>query len=412
MENFNDYLNERVDVSISDIVMEANDTRYLIDTAENALLFFEKYDVFNHLGKLNLTEGMIREIYDIAVKNNQSCPIVGNYGNKPGQFAFRRWVDKYADELGIEFNLEKTTGYYKGLHNTNLKENGKFFPNAADDESIIAFLHNKWQVNKDLTDGENIEYVTKKTLETGTKQEQLVLHCLQYQNDHTDGTDTEKGIESTLNREGYISGLSSDIGMLSKLPFTDNISAEWLTVGQYPGSASKTPKTDIISDDGKYRISVKKRGGSQLMSGGQSETRATLYFAARKCEPDGVGPIHDGLNELFQNYPDAINDVNDEHAQEKKAAMNKCEDILEELTKNMEFRKAIVAESATGVGKFGPDAKSTANYVYIYDREKKSELIPMDKFIESHYKDVKFTFGHKSTKGIGTRTVNMRIVLK
>ena len=52
-----------------------------------------------------------------------------------------------------------------------------------------------------------------------------------------------------------------------------NLSASWLKHGGTNG----TPKTDMYTD--KYNISLKKKGGSQLASGGKGETISTFYAA-------------------------------------------------------------------------------------------------------------------------------------
>ena len=61
-----------------------------------------------------------------------------------------------------------------------------------------------------------------------------------------------------------------------------NYTSKWdeyfiAATGKPAKGATKTPKTDMIL--GSANISLKKYGGSQLMSGGKSETLATLGFA-------------------------------------------------------------------------------------------------------------------------------------
>lgn len=56
---------------------------------------------------------------------------------------------------------------------------------------------------------------------------------------------------------------------LRKLEASDSVTDTWKKYGQVAGKPfrpSKTPKTDIITSDGKMRISCKKASGAQVMS--------------------------------------------------------------------------------------------------------------------------------------------------
>jgi hypothetical protein len=107
---------------------------------------------------------------------------------------------------------------------------------------------------------ENIEYVTGRERDNNFKLEQLMLFYVQNE-------DSCKRIVEPLK------GINKKFKKLSSIFDTTDV---WKKLGEYTKSPNKTPKTDIISEDGKYKISVKKFGGSQLMSGSEQETRATL----------------------------------------------------------------------------------------------------------------------------------------
>lgn len=76
-----------------------------------------------------------------------------------------------------------------------------------------------------------------------------------------------------------------------------NLSQFWLKHGASDG----TPKTDMYNND--YNISLKKKGGSQLASGGKGETVATYYAALEYLGSQGVTPeLTAILNSIEDNF--------------------------------------------------------------------------------------------------------------
>jgi len=69
---------------------------------------------------------------------------------------------------------------------------------------------------------------------------------------------------------------------------TDLLSSEWkdsfASVGQIAAGATATPKTDVRAASG-AKMSFKKAGGSQLMSGGKGETMATILAVEKYRKP-------------------------------------------------------------------------------------------------------------------------------
>ena len=78
-----------------------------------------------------------------------------------------------------------------------------------------------------------------------------------------------------------------------------NLSASWIARGGTNG----TPKTDMYTSD--YNVSLKKKGGSQLASGGTGESIATFYAALEYLGQDKsalpeISKIMDDIEENFQ----------------------------------------------------------------------------------------------------------------
>ena len=75
-----------------------------------------------------------------------------------------------------------------------------------------------------------------------------------------------------------------------------NLSTFWVSYGGSDG----TPKTDMYNSD--YNISLKKKGGSQLASGGKGETIATFHAALEYLgKQDGDSPEIDKIMKGIEN---------------------------------------------------------------------------------------------------------------
>ena len=74
-----------------------------------------------------------------------------------------------------------------------------------------------------------------------------------------------------------------------------NLSDFWQTPAKgVRGGTDGTPKTDMYNSD--YNISLKKKGGSQLASGGKGETIATFHAALEYLgKQDGDSPEIDNI---------------------------------------------------------------------------------------------------------------------
>ena len=188
-----------------------------------------------------------------------------------------------------------------------------------------------------------------------------------------------------------------------------NLTAEWDSyfvkmTGKSAGGPTKTPKTDMMLS--KANISLKKYGGSQLMSGGKSETLATLGFAYDNA-PDSI---------KTKAFDDAWKQLNssivDEYVKFKlppggqvgaiaKGQMSSPRDIkriikdsmtnnramtkaITDIFKDKSIKKEVVREAMSGREKFS-DKKAAATHMMKFDQEGNSEYIAIDDKLVSKY---------------------------
>lgn len=387
-----------------EIDKQKSDLQHLVLNCNDAIAFFNEYKLFD---KVNISESDIEFIYDYATNHNMPCPLVANYKRQPGKFAFRRWV-KQLNEHFDNFDVTKVKSPYGGLHDTRLKEDGVWFPSAEDYEYVIAFSHNKINC-KNNEDDKNIEYVASKEKKPDSKLEQLLAFYAEN--------------EASCNMMVNILKNNVKNSTLKKLKNEATVSDYWWTAGTFKERNKKpnnTPKTDIISHDGKYRISLKNADGSQLMSGGECECRATLMsFIDLIDYVDKTTNIsdHDTLKTLLSDA--WITPKNDGRSfKEKRAAgedltqydKNKNalkSGVLPIIQRNEKFKKAIIREAITGELKFGGkehnDCDSIATHVLTWDpiNENNNKLYTVDEYVEHCMGHASFAFESKSSNGSG-----------
>lgn len=339
---------EAKDKALQTMILSYNDhegTNVVNWIRENNLLKNDKIQ----LGKNGfITLEQLQQLYIYAERNNKPCPMIGNYHGNAGDFVFRRWVGvgESVDILEDIIDINKSGGIYKGLHNTNMKEDGKWFPSAEDMESVISYAWNK-KKNFFTSDSENILYVTGKDPISDSKSEQLMAYYAGNQDAIDHITDA----------------IPDNCGKLRKLPDGSPSTKEWAEAGKYSRKPDETPKTDIISDNG-MRISLKKSGGSQLMSGFESESRATLTLVSKQFGED----IQQKVESLFTEPWAAKLTKDDKEAREKGSIKNReLTEIVKELFSDAKFKKAVLMEAATGELKFGKNADSCAEYVFVWN---------------------------------------------
>lgn len=152
------------------------------------------------------------------------------------------------------------------------------------------------------------------------------------------------------------------------------------------GATNKTPKTDLIAD--KHNISLKKAGGSQLMSAGKEETIATvnaamMTFGSSKAGKVKIASVIDTLEEKMIKLSEkgtiesieALKDKKnltktekDRIAELDKGHLN-AKDInnkLDEVFKDNLFKAHFCYEAATGSVKFMDSSDGIANKVVTF----------------------------------------------
>lgn len=138
-----------------------------------------------------------------------------------------------------------------------------------------------------------------------------------------------------------------------------------------------TPKTDLLG--GKHRISLKKAGGSQLMSAGKEEAISTVEAAMRTYSTSGKGKSE--FNKLLKSFEDNLIKMSEkgqmskmrqdpkfakeiEIADAKSAKIN--EDIEKYINSSIGFKSHFCWEAATGHAKFGRDTWPTATIIITF----------------------------------------------
>ena len=233
----------------------------------------------------------------------------------------------------------------------------------------------------------------------------------------------ETGLEIVKNSFGSPSSLMEHFGA-----GTINLTKGWDSyfiklTGKPATAATKTPKTDMYI--GKQKISLKKYGGSQLMSGGISETLATLGFAYDNV-PDATKSA--ALDAAFKNMVDSISEqyiktdlpmgvtigsIKTEIKKGsksilsntiKKALANQKEmtNNIRKLMESAEVKYAIVREAMTGENKFGGGA-GTATHMMKFADNGRSEYVKISSGLVKHYaKATTFNISFKTSGEGGT----------
>lgn len=240
---------------------------------------------------------------------------------------------------GTEFKVaSKNTGYASSYF-THLKS-GKAMPSGEDWESLIIVAFN------DTYNGYEWERAEKFWADYG---------------------DDARKIAESFKKEIKSKSLSQ-LGAS-----TAALNSDW-------GGSNKTPKTDILGDTNE-KISLKKAGGSQLMSGGPEEALAT-FDAAMKMVGQNKPKILDSFLNILEDKMGRMSQKGTITALEKLrdsgetltkdqetaiAEMNQLQLNAQEINKDMSsvfkdiyFKSCFCFEAATGTNKFA-DKNAVAN---------------------------------------------------
>ena len=249
-------------------------------------------------------------------------------------------------------------------------------------------------------------YLTDNTLieaggPTGAEWESIITTQINKLLDHPD-YDSDANIISSIfsSYEGagatIAKSFKSDLGV--KTPMTQygggggksNLSASWVEHGGTNG----TPKTDMYTSN--YNISLKKKGGSQLASGGTGESIATFYAAleymgTNKSAKKDISKIMDEIESNFKKVAldYSKTEISKIASGEKKVDLSPSEkkevekfteteqfhkDLNVKLKKvmnfeaNAEFMKWYVFECMSGLKKFS-DKRSIASVCVTFDAD-------------------------------------------
>lgn len=342
-----------------------------------------------------ITLGDLKYVYEYAMEHDMPCPVIVDYKGKSGDFVFRRWVGRLnSDPLVFEhLDLNTQKGKpYQGLHNTNMKEDGHWFPTAEDMESVIAFAYNK-RCGIFKSDVDNIVFVTGKNAETNSKCQQLMEYYVGNQEE------VDRIVEAMI---AGIGEAKNESGAFKKLMKGVDVTSKWMAMGEYKernARCNRTPKTDIQNASG-VRISLKKKGGAQLMSGFECESLATMMYAAINSEGKNSSLIPQ-IKSLFNDYDWGRGIVaSDTEARSNQGAINKdLNQVFQQMCNDHpEFFEALCYEAATGKEKFGENNNSVPNFILEWSEDSESKIYKIKEYLE-----------HKTWKPvIGFKTANDR----
>lgn len=301
---------------------------------------------------------------------------------------------KYKPGHQIIFNKENPPKWAPKL------QNGDVLTLIEDDESIVTYGDGEFVKTLQLPDGKKVRIASSRrdggnanlfihskkggATPSGEDWEALII-CAYNGIDETSAEwkraqvfwpnygDDAKNIAKSFKRiikSGALSQLGSSTAALN---------SDW-------GGKNKTPKTDILGDKNE-KISLKKAGGSQLMSGSKEEALATFHAAMKMVGANKPKLLKSFLDNLetkmgkmsengtitaLQKLRDSGEKLTPE--QEKTIAeMEKLQLNAKEINKDMEtifkdiyFKSCFCFEAATGTNKFA-DKNAIANKLIEFD---------------------------------------------
>lgn len=371
-------------------LFEANDEKYIIKDPTDAFEFFG-CEPDSDAGKL------ITYMYSIAPENpdtetGYSSPFVGNYGSKKG-FACRRWVKdnpsliSYMETNNISLETAFSNKAFKDYHDTKL-EKIDAFPTSADEEIFIAM-----SINIKSIGSENAEAAMKYALfgnenKTLSDKEHTIFNKFyNYYKDHKSSIDA---------RAKDFDVESGDLfTKCSNASVKNDIQDTWKEDGDYTKYPDYTPKTDIISKNGR-KLSVKKSDGAQAMSGGMNETAATLMTYSYLLDDE----TKEKIDSLFKDDDGNPIDWNGKNDERNKKLNSTIKDIFKNKETNKKFIIAVLTESLTGAGKFGEDSDGTSNEMLTWSKDGKLIKDDIETYIYRTYEGLSeknVTINHKSS---------------
>lgn len=210
----------------------------------------------------------------------------------------------------------------------------------------------------------------------------------------------------------------------SSAPLTDTWESYFIkTTGKKASASTKTPKTDMYIGD--QHISLKKYGGSQLMSGGKAETLATFahaynavpYKEKSKTLDEAWNKLSDDIERDFVTFKlpkggrindfksaikEGVDDKLTNWVKDKLQKQTVMTEGLRDLLNNEAVNKEVVREAMTGNAKFA-DSLPKANYIMKFDEEGNSKYIKIDEKYTSYVaSQTQFNISFKTSGTGGT----------
>lgn len=148
------------------------------------------------------------------------------------------------------------------------------------------------------------------------------------------------------------------------------------------GASNITPKTDILIGDKRLSLKI---GTAQLMSGGKSETNATINAALKNIDIMST-PEYKRVNSILETFVTAsvaptqisklIKSGTDEVVNKGEKAHKEMMSALGDLfEKNRDFKIAFAREAMSGYEKFGNDSNAAAEYMLVASHDGKKVSI-------------------------------------
>tara|TARA_Y100000593_G_scaffold14854_1_gene28631 strand:+ start:7060 stop:8487 length:1428 start_codon:yes stop_codon:yes gene_type:complete len=282
---------------------------------------------------------------------------------------------------------------------------------AADWEEVITISHNMRVNNVDMDEAAKLGDISLPI------KERVVVNI----NNGKGGSivDAVKLPRNTMTHYGASSGTPSKLWKKT-----------FLELGlKSPGGKTMTPKTDMYIGDSNMNISLKKSGGSQLMSGFRGESTATIvaaYNRAVKNKKINMGnELQSAFNEIQENFikdfQDSMKIGKDVRDIRKKAKSGNILDNIEsavmsavEKSDKLQTRLRsifashpiikyyVIEEAMTGNQKFA-DNVPKSNYLMVFTPNGQGTHIDKidAKIINDYVSKTTFSIGFKTAQGRG-----------
>lgn len=316
------------------------------------------------------------------------------------------------------------SAYDKSLGGLNISKDGNGFstgvgskePTGAEWEVIICCAYN--MMTKGVDKAEAIALA-------GTKNKGGDDIPMVWKDKYDDYLD--KGLEivemSFPNPKGVMQHFGSGVS-----PLTRGWEQYFRDATKKPAAAStKTPKTDMYI--GNMHISLKKQGGSQLMSGGKGETLATLGFAYDKFK--GSESFNTDIEKAWVSLTSDITEHFYSKAQSLPTGMTATKvskgssqlgieiqkkmkgntiltESLRDMFKNTDLKREVVQEAMTGQSKFA-DSLPRATHMMKFNDGGLGKIQEIDEKLVGHYtKNTSFNISFKSSGEGGSTWIGLK----